>query len=80
MTGVIARKVLYLAQTEKLKASDPVIHKEFLAGNFCVYKSNALFCAVDPDHTLEQVSKLMEIYGGLKGLTWSPSAMALHMS
>ena len=67
---------LYLAQMHRLKIDDPDIHHEFMQGNFCVNKNEISFCAIGPDHSIEHVSKLMKIRGGLEGLTQQPAAMA----
>ena len=67
---------LYLAQMHRLKIDDPDIHHEFMQGNFCVNKNEIPFCAIGPDHAIENVNKLMKIRGGLKGLTQQPAAMA----
>ena len=67
---------LYLAQMHRLKIDDPDIHHEFMPGNFCVNKNEIPFCAIGPDHAIENVNKLMKIRGGLKGLTQQPAAMA----
>ena len=67
---------LYLTQMKQLESTDPDIHAEFMAGNFCVNKNEELFCAIGPDHAIEHVNKIMKIQGGLKGLTQQPAAMA----
>ena len=65
---------LYLAQMHRLKIDDPDIHHEFMQGNFCVNKNEISFCAIGPDHSIEHVSKLMKIRGGLKGLNTATSS------
>ena len=64
--------VLYLTQMKQLESTDPDIHAEFMAGNFCVNKNEVPFCAIGPDHGIEHVNKIMKIQGGLKGLTQQP--------
>ena len=61
---------------KQLESTDPDIHAEFMAGNFCVNKNEVPFCAIGPDHAMEHVNKIMTIQGGLKGLTQQPAAMA----
>ena len=48
---------LYLAQMHRLKIDDPDIHHEFMQGNFCVNKNEIPFCAIGPDHAIEQVDE-----------------------
>ena len=67
---------LYLAQMDRLKIDGPDIHHEFMQGNFCVNKNEIPFCAIGPDHAIENVNKLMKIRRGLNGLTQQPAAMA----
>ena len=67
---------LYLTQMKQLESTDPDIHAEFMAGNFCVNQNEVPFCAIGPDHAMEHVNKIMKIQGGLKGLTQQPAAMA----
>ena len=43
---------------------------------FVSTKAKFHFFAIGPDHTIEQVNRVMKILGGLKGLTQNPSAMA----
>ena len=59
---------LYLTQMKQLELTDPDIHAEFMAGNFCVNKNEVPFCAIGPDHAIEHVNKIMKIQGDLKAL------------
>ena len=59
----------------RLEIDDPDIHHEFMQGHFCVSKNEIPFCATVPD-AIEHVNKVTKIWGGLKGLTQQPAAMA----
>ena len=66
---------------KQLESTDPDIHAEFMAGNFCVNTNEVPFREIGPDHAMEQLNKIMKIQGGLKGLTQQPAAMARwHLS
>ena len=67
---------LYLAQMQKLEIEDPDIYDEFMAGNFSVNKSTIPFCTIGPDHAIEHENRVMKVFGGLKGITQQPAAMA----
>ena len=54
--------------------TDPDIYEEFQKGNWVVNKTNIPFCAVGPDHALEQVNRSMKVAGGLIGITQKANA------
>lgn len=55
---------LYLAEMDSLSTTDPDVYSEFLSG----------FCALGVDHALEHVNRLMNVSGGLVGITLNQSA------
>ena len=67
---------VYLADMKALAKSDPEIWAEFMDGNWVVNKNINPFCAIGPDHALEQVNRMMKVLGGLIGITLSPLARA----
>ena len=49
---------LYLAEMESLRHKDPLIHEEFMSGNWVVNKNDVVpFCAIGVDTALENVSR-----------------------
>ena len=65
---------VYLADMKALAQSDPEVWEEFKEGNWVVNKSSSPFCAIGPDHALEQVNRMMKVSGGITGITLSPIA------
>ena len=66
---------LYLAEMESLEHNDPLIHEEFMSGNWVVNKNDVVpFCAIGVDTALENVNRSLKVNGGLVGITLNPSA------
>lgn len=65
---------LYMADMKALAQSDPATWAEFMQGNWVVNKNDMPFCAIGPDHALEQVNRTMKVSGGLIGITQNPGA------
>ena len=66
---------LYLAEMESLGHKDPLIHEEFMSGNWVVNKNDVVpFCAIGVDTALENVNRSLKVNGGLVGITLNPSA------
>ena len=66
---------LYLAEMKSLEKFEPEIYREFQEGNWVVNKnSHPAFCALGPDHALEQINRSMKVSGGLIGITLNPIA------
>ena len=66
---------LYLAEMDSLKTTDPDILQEFLQGNWVANKNEEVpFCAIGADHALEHINRVMEVSGGLVGITLNASA------
>jgi len=57
-----------------LAQTDPEVWIEFREGNWVVNKNTIPFCAIGPDHALEQVNRMMKVAGGLIGITLNPFA------
>ena len=67
--------LVYLAEMEMVKETDPEIYQEFQKGNWVVNKiAKVAVCAVGPDHALEHVNRSMKVSGGLIGITLNPTA------
>ena len=45
-----------------------------MEGNWVVNKNMVPFCAIGPDHALEQVNRMLKVAGGLTGITLNPYA------
>ena len=67
---------VYVADMKSLPDSDPDIYREFISGNWVVNKNSIPFCAIGADHALEQVNRMMNVSGGLVGITQNPNALA----
>jgi hypothetical protein len=65
---------LYLAEMTALPATDPDIHREFMAGNFAVNKNQIPFPVIGVDHALEQISRIIEVTGVLVCIIQNASA------
>ena len=58
--------LVYLAEMEMVKETDPEIYQEFQKGNWVVNKNaKVASCAVGADHALEHVNRSMKVSGGL---------------
>ena len=67
--------LVYLAEMEMVKETDPEIYQEFQKGNWVVNKiAKVATCAVGADHALEHVNRSMKVSGGLIGITLNPTA------
>ena len=60
---------VYLADMKHLESEEPTIWNSFLQGNFAVKKSDISFTSLGIDHAGEQQNKLLEIQGGIVGIT-----------
>ena len=56
-----------------LAQTDTEVWEEFMDGNW-VINNMVPFCAIGPDHALEQVNQMMKVAGGLIGITLNPYA------
>lgn len=66
---------LYLADMRLLETSHPIVHQEFMRGNWVVNKNKYVpFCAIGADHALEHINRSMKVSGGLVGITQNKSA------
>ena len=53
----------------QLERTYPEIWSEFSNGNWVAIKNNIPFCAIGPDHALEQFNRWMKVTRGLVGIT-----------
>ena len=60
---------IYLAEMLQLEGAYPEIWSEFSNENRVVNKNTIPFCAIGPDHALEQINKWMKVSGVLFGIT-----------
>ena len=60
---------IYLAEMSQLERTYPEIWTEFTNGNPIANKNTLPFCAIGPDHALEQLNKWMKRTVGLVGIT-----------
>ncbi len=67
--------LLYCAEMNQLRESDPVTWKALEDGDFCVTKSSIPFCSIGPDHGIEHENRAMKVLGGITGLTRNESAL-----
>jgi hypothetical protein len=65
---------VYLGDMKALAQTDTEVWEEFMEGNWVVNKHMVPFCAIGPDHALEQVNRMMKVAGGLTGITLNPYA------
>ena len=60
---------IYLAEMSKLKRTYPEIWSEFSNGHLVAIKYAIPFCAIGPDHALQQLNRWMNVTRGLVGIT-----------
>ena len=59
---------VYLGDMKALAQTDTEVWEEFMEGNWVVNKKMVPFCAIGPDHALEQVNRMMKVAEGLIGI------------
>ena len=59
---------IYLAEMSELERTYPDIWSEFSNVNRVAIKNTISFCAIGPDHALEQIDRWMKVTRGLVGL------------
>ena len=75
LTAVLQLPV-YTTDMNMLESSHPKVHKEFLAGNFSVSRSDHPFSQVSTDMALEQsINADSKSKGGIVGMSQSPAAL-----
>ena len=70
---------IYIAEMSQLERTYPEIWSEFSNGNWVVNKNTILFCAIGPDHSLEQINIRMKMTGDLVGTTLNERARNLFL-
>ena len=65
--------LLYPAKMMVLQTTNPDVYQEFTDLNFTVDKNQIPFCAIWVDHALEHINRIMEVTGGLVGVTQNVS-------
>ena len=59
---------VYLGDMKALAQTDTEVWEEFMEGNWVVNKNMVPFCAIGPDHVLEQVNRMKKVDGSLSGI------------
>ena len=72
-------KLNYGKMIPQLERTYPEIWSEFSNGNWVVNKNTIIFCAIGPDHALEQINIRMKVSGGLVGTTLNEHAKNLFL-
>ena len=72
-------KLNYGKMIPQLERTYPEIWSEFSNGNWVVNKNTIIFCAIGPDHALEQINIRMKVSGGLVGTTLNERAKNLFL-
>ena len=65
---------IYLAEMSQLERTYSEIWSEFSNGNLVVNKNTIPFCAVGPDHDLEQINGWMKVSRVFVGITLNKDA------
>ena len=60
---------IYLAEMSQLQRIYPEIWLEFSTGHLVAIKFTIPFCAIGPDHALQQLNRWMKVNRGLVGIT-----------
>ena len=60
---------IYFAEMSELEGKYSEIWSEFSNGNRVVNKNTIPFCAIGPDHALEQINRWMKVSGVRVGIT-----------
>ena len=65
---------IYLAEMSQLERTYPEIWSEFSNENLFAIKYTIPFCAIGPDHALQQINRWMKVTRGLVGITLNKNA------
>ena len=71
---------IYLAEMSQLEGTYSEIWSEFTNGNRVVNKNTIPFCAIGPDHALEQINRWMNVSGVLVGITLNKNADLVQLT
>ena len=65
---------IYLAEMKSLETSQPIIHQEFMNGNFVVRRGKGRFNQVPIDQATEWQNRICKISNGIIGITRNDTA------
>ena len=65
---------IYLAEMKSLETSQPIIHQEFMNGNFVVQRGKSRFNQVPIDQATEWQNRICKISNGIIGMTRNDTA------
>jgi len=59
---------------QNLVTTAPKVHDEFMAGKFLVKRTDNKFCQIPTDQTLQHISRVAKVSGGIVGITHQEAA------